>query len=462
MRRSPTLVERLPRRVYLATLGLLLLGLVSLVAGGSAWTYRHVRARVDVELEQRLFSIGSAVAQSLAAVSLTAATPADSARRYASIERDLERISYASDLGGIDVVDRNRRRLAGTSRGVPFGARDPLIEAQPEASAALAGIAASTPLYEAEGIPGTFLKTGFFPIEDSLGVVVGLVAVEGGSGFFEIVPALRRVWWITGAASAILAAVLAALLLGLFRALERYERDVRATAALATAGQLAAMVAHEIRNPLAVLQSRAERVQEDLAAGGDREAAARLLDAIPAEVKRLDRILGNYLALARTGGSEGSCSVLPVLRGALDLMERDLARAGVESALESPPGDLRARVDPARLHQALINLFLNARDAMPHGGKLSVRASAEGRWIRIEVADTGIGIARNLRRRVFEPFFTTREGGSGLGLAVVDSIVRACGGRVALESEPGRGSRLDLWLPAHEMEETDGGRDEPL
>ena len=448
--------ERSVRRRYLAALGILLVALIGLVVLMTVWTYRDARRQVESELEGRLLSIGSVVAQRLLSTPVTAASRADSAAQLQSIRDELRRIAAASNLGSIQVFDGRRRRLVGTLESARFGERDPFLDAQPEVAVALAGIPAATPLYEASEIPGTFFKTGFVPIESDDGLILGLVAVEGGSGFFEILPSLRRTWRFVGLASVVIVVLLAILLVSVFRALERYERGLRGAAALATAGQLASVVAHEIRNPLAVLQSRTERIQEEVGAGGDAREIARLLEVIPQEVRRLDRILSNYLSLARMREGGGRCAVLPVVAGTLELVEKDLSRSQIRSTIDAGTRDLRARIDAGALRQALMNLFLNARDAMAGGGELRVRLHREDRWVRIEVEDSGEGIDRKVMRRLFEPFFTTRPAGSGLGLAVVESGVDSAGGRIEVASEPGRGSCFTLWLPVDEKGDEKG------
>jgi signal transduction histidine kinase len=450
MQRSSSKKERSRRRLYLTLLGILLIALLGIVIALSLWTYRDVRAQVERELDERLLAIGSVIAQGLADSEIPLAVDSDTPLPFGSIRAELDRIAAASDLGQIQVLDPQRRFVVGTRTTALFGRVDPLLSAQPEVAVALAGIPTSTPLYEAPELRGTFFKTGFVPIESEQGEILGVVAVEGGSGFFEILPSLRRTWGLTGMASIVIAVLLAVLLIYVFRALERYERGMRGTAALATAGQLAAVVAHEVRNPLAILQSRAERVQDELRSGGDPEKVAELLDAVPIEVRRMNRILTNYLSLARIGDTEGGCAVVPVVEETLELVEKDLARADIRSSIEVGDRDLRARVGPGPLRQACMNLLLNARDAMSEGGELTVRIRGQGRFVRIDVRDSGPGIDRKDLSRLFEPFYTTRPTGSGLGLAVVDSVVRASGGKVEVISEIGRGSCFTLLFPAEE------------
>lgn len=439
--------SRTVRRLYLAAMSLLLAALLVLAILPPLWTYREARARIEKELEDRLLSVGQAIVPAVLPLWADSADASRSAARGSTTREDLIRIASGSGLGSIQVIDAQRRRVISTVEPGGIGEVDPLLAAQTEVAVALAGIPLATPLYEAPGVPGTYFKTGFVPVEDSSGRIHGVIAVSGGTAFFEILPVLRRTWLWSGLISGTVALVLALLLYFIFRALERYERGMRSAAALATAGQLAAVVAHEVRNPLAALQSRAERVQEEIRAGTRREDLIHLLDAIPLEVRRLSRILTNYLSLARMREGSGVCPIRPVVEETLELVEQDLARSSIRAQVSCPDQDLRARIDAGPLRQALLNLLLNAREAMPDGGTATIRAGAEGGWVRIEVEDTGRGMDERTRKRIFEPFFTTRASGSGLGLAVVDSVVRSVGGRVAIRSRIGEGTTFTIWLP---------------
>jgi signal transduction histidine kinase len=133
------------------------------------------------------------------------------------------------------------------------------------------------------------------------------------------------------------------------------------------------------------------------------------------------------------------------------LFEPQLAspgRAPIEAELDLAPGLAPASADPDLLHRALANLVVNALDAMPEGGKLTLRTRAEDRAVRIEVADTGAGLTPEERGRLFTPYYTSKRHGTGLGLAIVQSVVSDHGGRIAVASEPGRGTTFRIDLPA--------------
>lgn len=215
---------------------------------------------------------------------------------------------------------------------------------------------------------------------------------------------------------------------------------------LAALGQLAGAIAHEVRNPLAIMRSAAQGVLED--ARTPSAEIQRGCEFIIAEIDRLHSVVTSLLAFARP---------LPLKRGTVrveELFDRteQLAReelAGTRIRLARRIGDALPIIDGDSdlLCQALLGLIANANEAMADGGEIVLEASACSGGVEIAVADSGPGIPAELRSRVFEPFFTTREKGTGLGLAVVKQIVTAHAGSVSVHDRPGGGTCFVLRLP---------------
>ena len=242
---------------------------------------------------------------------------------------------------------------------------------------------------------------------------------------------------------------------------ERLERDLQAlrdlsegllrTERLATAGALAAGVAHEVNNPLAAISSLVQTARARVDDVGVRD----LLGQAIAEMERIATALRDLMELARPRpASRRRCDANAVVAGAIRILRYDRRFRGVaieaRFAPDLPP--LEA-ADPDRLQQVLLNLLLNARDAidgLADGRITVVTRTADAGDLEIEVADTGRGIAREHLARVGEPFFTTKTAGTGtgLGLAVCRDIVRGHGGTMRIDSEPGRGTRVTIALPA--------------
>jgi signal transduction histidine kinase len=233
-------------------------------------------------------------------------------------------------------------------------------------------------------------------------------------------------------------------------------------ARLAGVGELAASIAHELNNPLATVQLRLEGVLARTPADDPRR---RPLEVVEQEVERMARLVANLLHFSRAGRDQVSTVSVPdEVRKTVELTEPHLRRLGVEVAPEfHPVPDIFA--DRQQLRQVLLNLFTNAADAMPQGGRLTprVRPGELGparAAVVLEVADTGTGIPADVLPRVFDPFFTTKaEGkGTGLGLAICKRIVDQHRGALEIESEPGRGTTVRVRLPVKNGANVDGLR----
>jgi signal transduction histidine kinase len=242
-------------------------------------------------------------------------------------------------------------------------------------------------------------------------------------------------------------------------ALEKVE-DVNRLVSL---GRLAAGVAHEINNPLAVIKESAGYIQDLLDAGGDEERNGEFrepAEAITESVRRCAAISRQLLSFARPADRCSDRVDLEVLIGKVLRFHDKEAEFRNVSISTSVDDDARfVQADPGKLQQVLLNLVINAFDAMPEGGQIAIRVSKSGpETIGIEVADTGHGIPPEALKSVFEPFFTTKsEGaGTGLGLSITYGIVNRMGGAISVESKVGKGAVFRVELP---VERPEGGEE---
>ncbi len=213
---------------------------------------------------------------------------------------------------------------------------------------------------------------------------------------------------------------------------------------------LAAGVAHEVRNPLNSLQINLTILEQELAELlPDRQAHVFVVLAkIAGEIKRLDDFVSEFLRFARA--PRLNVEHLPIRSLLSDLaafIAPECSKKGVSLSLE-PGGPERAWVDGFQLKQAVLNLVLNALQATAPGGRVSIRAAGDAERFTITVRDDGEGMPAELRARAFDPFFTTRESGTGLGLPIVRRIVEQHGGAVEIASAPGEGTTVTLVFPA--------------
>jgi two-component system sensor histidine kinase HydH len=231
--------------------------------------------------------------------------------------------------------------------------------------------------------------------------------------------------------------------------LQQTEREVRRAERLAAVGQLAAGVAHEIRNPLTSALLLIETGRKDPAAGGLTDED---LDLIEQELHRIEKSLQVFLDYARPPRLERApCDLAAVARDALALARGRVEQQGVAVRFDAPPDGCPLTADPEQLRQVALNLILNALDALPRGGTLTVavRCGADGRTAELSVADTGTGIAPDILPRLFEPFATGKETGLGLGLVVSKRIVEDHGGTITGTNQPDGGARFVVRLPGN-------------
>jgi signal transduction histidine kinase len=226
----------------------------------------------------------------------------------------------------------------------------------------------------------------------------------------------------------------------------RIEQRLQQSERLAAIGELSTYIAHEIRNPLFAIGGfansllRSDRLGED-----DRSKVRIILD----ESKRLDGILKSILNFARpTNAKTHEVDVNSVVRETMEVMNLGCKQQGICMHRNLSPGLARAKGDPELLKQCLINMIKNSIEAMEEkGGDLTVSTAMEENFIVIRVEDNGRGIPEENLPKVFNPFFSTKDKGSGLGLAMTKKIVDELGGRVELDSAPGAGTTISLYLP---------------
>lgn len=237
------------------------------------------------------------------------------------------------------------------------------------------------------------------------------------------------------------------------RNLRHAQEEARRAERLAALGQLSAGLAHEIRNPLGVIKGSAEILSQKLS-GAD-ALAKELSGYIYTEVNRLSALVSRFLDFARPSQLNVKRENLP------DLLEKCLksvadqgATAGIKIATEYAPSLPKVRIDSELCEQVFTNLISNACEAMSQGGQLTIRAQAgktageRAYEVAVEIEDTGPGIPEEIKEQVFNPFFTTKKSGVGLGLAIVSKIIDAHGGTVKLVNVPGQGACFRVTLPA--------------
>jgi two-component system sensor histidine kinase HydH len=434
----------------------LLVGLAILLLDVGLWlVYGGARRSLEAELARRLETVVAVLARlvdpslveraateagvgrlDVADTDALFAVPAtDSLRsllRDIAADTDLANIRLA-DASGIDFLDL----AAGPHEAGDREALDPA-----GVRAALAGVTAHSELYRSGA---EYLMAGYAPVRDASGEPIAVVVIEADARFFA---ALHRLRLAMVASAAVSIALLAGLGVGFARmqaSLQRAEAAVQRSESLAAMGRMAAGIAHEIRNPLAIIKATAMRLRRRYE---DPQSPDEKFAYIDDEVERLDGILSGYLQFARDEPARlVPLDLAALVDRSLRLAAPEFEPSGVRLQADLPPA-CPVRADAARIQQVILNVVLNAVQAMPQGGKLRVRLVQTDGRVRLSFEDTGPGIDAAVRGRLFEPFVTTKEKGSGLGLAVARRIVEEHHGGIEARAGATGGTCIEIVLPA--------------
>jgi PAS domain S-box-containing protein len=229
---------------------------------------------------------------------------------------------------------------------------------------------------------------------------------------------------------------------------ERMEEQMSQTEKLTSLGLLAAGVAHEVNTPLAVISNYIQMLAKEMPDGDPRHS---IIEKIVKQTFRASEIVNNLLNFSRTGAGElADVDLNRLVEETLSLVAHPLKTSQIRVVKQLSDGLPPVRGSANKLQQVFLNLFLNARDAMPTGGMLEVRTAAHNGSVEIEVVDTGNGIPREHIHKIFDPFFTTKATGrgTGLGLSVSYGIIKEHAGRIDVRSTPGRGTSFHVEFPA--------------
>ena len=361
------------------------------------------------------------------------------------VQDQIEELGHQADIEHIALLDNNLKIVAHTDPGqIGLQEKDPLIlkvktEGQPLSRTVQAG-----------------RGKGYYE------VIKPLSLNKSPLGYLKIGLSLKpmEITWRSSVRSIITLglAILAAGILGLaaifynqhshIKEIKLLEAQVARQEHLSALGNLAATVAHEIRNPLNAISMGLQRLKSEFRPTQDEQEYSRFIELMRQEVQRLNSIVEQFLSLARPLKLKPEELRIDKLLEELALLAgSDAGAANVQIKVDAPSDLSSVRADRNYLKQVLLNLILNGIQAMPGGGTLTLAARTSRADLLLTVADTGAGIEPRLLGRIFEPYFTTKNNGSGLGLAIARRIVEAHGGQINIESEVGQGSRFHISVP---------------
>ena len=465
---------------------------VPMISISGLFYYDTARRSLDAALGERLTAVAQATASRFNPLILSTFEPGDENRRnYLSYRRSLLTIKEQTGLRRLYLFNPLGKCLIDTEEGIPIGTPYARLRFQRrELETALAGHAAASVLFRGED--GDWYKSGFAPILDEQGRVAALVGADAGAEYLSLIAGLKRsifAFVLLGAALTVgigflLARTVSRPVHHLVTEADRIGRGrmdrpvtigaggVRELAVLAEAlnrmrerlGEreenlrlMVAGVAHEIRNPLSGIELFASLASQEVQ---PESGTAGYLKRVIGEVNSLKAIINHFLEYARPApATPTNLDLAELVDQTTDLVRADAEAAGAKIEVSLPRPAPLIHADRSQTSRMLLNLLTNALSALPEsGGKvtISARRVPGGGTVAVEVADNGCGIDEQTQKKIFNPFFTTREEGVGLGLAIVKKTAEENRGTIEVESSPGRGSRFTVFLPAAEDEpETD-------
>lgn len=223
------------------------------------------------------------------------------------------------------------------------------------------------------------------------------------------------------------------------------EEELRRSEKLATLGEMAAVLAHEIRNPLGSIRGTAEILKDDYPLNSDKH---EFIEIQIKETERLNNVVEDFLRMAKQSNPEiKPCPIAIELETIVAILKNDAAISNVVITLDNISPALMIKGDAEKLRQALLNIMINGIQAVTEGGEIKISTEIAGDYCELYIRDNGKGMDLETAAKIFEPFFTTKESGTGLGLAITRKIIAAHGGDISVASTPGKGSCFTIKLP---------------
>lgn len=353
----------------------------------------------------------------------------NSGLNYIFYQQALERIRRSSNIQSILLLSTNGQILVSAPERLVYQ-RMAAIASGKAFDRALAG---ETVVTDIHNYAGEQFMSALTAIRNIDGFITSVLVVEVRAGFFGVLNSLRNRLLLFSILNVALILLIALLLFRMLQRSMHYQAELQKQQNLVQLGTMAATVAHEIRNPLSIIEGTNDLIRKKFRAGED-----PVFDYIPDEIKRLNTLIDNFLTFART----------PQIRP----QEIDLGRLTDRLKLSLAPTELnRFKItglpvksfisDEKLMEQILLNLIQNAFQAGDAGNEVELHLALKSRHrLWIEVLDRGEGIPNEIEKQIFDPFFTTREKGTGLGLAITAQLVRHLNGRIRFEKRPGGGT----------------------
>lgn len=410
------------------------------------WYYQSITAYLEAQLSRQLTDVAATASLHISGDRLEKLL-VENLDTYAVAISYLDSLAALDSLSEAAIIDPDFNYLASTRADLPSGGYLLAKLNFDSLTVALQGRPAASRLYNIDGI---YLKSAYAPLFDSSGKVAALFVAEAGARYFDLLTALRRNLILLAGGSIGVVVILLLFYIIFNRRMIAAENQIFQSASQAALGRMVAVVSHEIKNPMMIIRASGERIEKKY---HDPEAAF-----IVEEVSRLDGIVSGYLSFAK--GTEPPTKESINLAALCDKIITDFRREfdeqGVTIDFRIAPDLPSITADPIGFRQVVVNLLLNALHAVTGEGhdkperivRLEISAAdPSGRAIRLTVADNGPGIRPSERSKLFEPFYTTKTQGSGLGLYLCRRIIESHNGSIKVTDNKEGMTIFEVILP---------------
>ncbi len=422
---------------------LALLIVTAILLSTNWYYYTKTREHLDNEFGVRLQSVASLVSSNLEAGFFQPDTDPLYLTLPEEIISRLENIQSAYSLSNILVLREDGITLFSlNSYLIPSGGHYPMWNMDYQTIVkALEGMPSSTDLYRSPG--GTYMKAGYAPIAPAGEPSEFVVTVEANAAFLKSFHDIKSLLTIITAISIIGIILFISFVLKATGALIKARESLMRSETMATVGRMTAGIAHEIRNPLFIIRSSAEKLRETNPAEAD-----EIDEFIIEEVDRLNRTLTEYLLFSQNKqAGKHPLDLIKVLNKSLRLAGKGSERHKVSIKANYSTGSAPFVGEEKQLIQSFLNILINAIQATPENGKIEILFKKIDDEYIIEFSDNGQGIRGKTIEKIFEPFFTTKTTGSGLGLAIVKKTIEAHNGKISAKSKMNSGTTVTIRLP---------------
>jgi two-component system OmpR family sensor kinase len=424
------------KRRYSLWLVLFLVLVIGVFNASNWYIYSKIKFYLTQQLGERLANIASATAFGVDPNKIS--TLDQDLGAYADIKLLLDKVRDDNRLADVFILDQDYNNIIDPA---PESGFDVFLNLDLAAiTQALAGTKTYSHLYQ---VGDYMFESGFAPIYDSAGHVVGVLGVEAGADFFGVLTDFRRTLILAFVLSLAGVVVLGISFYNLTSRLRKMEDAVAKNSALQAMGEMVATICHEIRNPLGIIKGTSERLRSQYQSHPN-----ELFDFIPEEVDRLNGILTGYLEFASSEPKKKErIDVALLVSKTAEQLKSSFAKSDIKIRLDFEENIPPVEANSGGIRQIVINLLMNAKEAIGKGGEIRIGLAGKGDFVLLEIEDNGKGIRKKDLAQLFNPFFSTKAKGSGLGLYVIKKIVEEHQGTIDVESKPGKGTKFKITLP---------------